>query len=164
MDKESGYTIVEVLTCLAIMTILAGIITPNFIGWLPTHRLGIAARDTLSFLRQARMIAAKENANVTVQFDIANDSYHAFLDDGAGSGGIGAGDGVQNGTERTCKAGAMPAGIDLNSSGLPNDRISFNSRGLPEPVMSSIIHIRNSNNAVRQIMVNQTGHTKIVIP
>jgi type IV fimbrial biogenesis protein FimT len=162
MQKNSGFSLIEMMVVIAIIAIVASIAVPNFIGWLPKQRLGTASRDILSALHQARLRAVKENADVTVQFDIGNDSYIAFLDNGEGGGN--PADGVQNGSEIAFKSTAMPAGIDLNNTTFSNNRISFSRRGLPNNVTGGTVTIRNSENVKRQIGVNQTGNSRIVTP
>ena len=75
MQKNFGFTLIELMIAIAIIAIATAIAVPNLIGWLPKHRLGTASRDILSVLQQARLRAVKENADVTVQFETGNDSY-----------------------------------------------------------------------------------------
>ncbi len=167
MKKNSGFTLIELMVTIAIIAVVTAITIPNIISWLPSHRLGTASRDILSVLQQVRLKAVKENANVTIQFAPGNDNYTAFLDNGAGGGT--SGDGVQNGTERTLKNKNMPAGINLNNTNFAGDRISFNTRGLPNPAIGVggplTITIQNANGtSSRQIRVSQTGNSRIIIP
>ena len=69
MEKNTGFTLMELMVAIAIIAITASIAIPNIIGWLPTHRLASASRAILSVLQQARLRAVKENTFVTVQFD-----------------------------------------------------------------------------------------------
>ena len=162
MRKNTGFTFVEMMVTIAIIAITASIAIPNIIGWLPKYRLGNASRAILSVLQQTRLRAVKENTFVTVQFDTGNENYNVFWDNGEGGGN--PGDGLQNGTEKIFKSDAMPAGIDLNSTTFTDDSVCFSNRGLPKSALSGTVTILNSQNINRQIVVNQTGNSTIVIP
>jgi len=69
MRKDTGFTILEVMIVIAIISILCGIATPNLIKWLPRHRAASAARDVKSTLEFARISAIKTNADVTANFN-----------------------------------------------------------------------------------------------
>jgi prepilin-type N-terminal cleavage/methylation domain-containing protein len=161
MRKNTGFTLMELMVAIAIIAITASIAIPNIIGWLPTHRLASASRAILSVLQQARLRAVKENTFVTVQFDTGNENYNVFWDNGEGAGGN-PGDGLQNGTEKIFKSDAMPAGINLNNTTFADDSVCFSSRGLANP--DGTVTILNSQNINRQIVVNQTGNSTIIIP
>jgi len=164
MEKNTGFTLMELMVAIAIIAIAASIAIPNIIGWLPTHRLASASRAILSVLQQARLRAVKENTFVTVQFNTGNERYNVFWDNGDGVGGV-PGDGLQNGTEMIFKSEAMPAGIDLDSTTFADNSVCFSNRGLPLPAfLASTVTILNSQNISRQIVVNQTGNSTIVIP
>jgi prepilin-type N-terminal cleavage/methylation domain-containing protein len=162
MHKNTGFTFMEMMVVIAIIAITASIAIPNIIGWLPSHRLATASRAILSVLQQARLRAVKENTFVTVQFDTGNENFTVFWDNGEGGGT--SGDGLQNGTEKIFKSVAIPDGIDLNSTTFGDDSVCFSNRGLPIPALNGTVTILNSQNINRQIVVNQTGNSTIVIP
>ena len=69
-----------------------------------------AADEVLSTLQQAKLRAVRENSIVPVTFDFTDESYSAFLDNGAGASG---GNRIQDAGEPTVIGGLMPTGIDL---------------------------------------------------
>ena len=76
MHKNSGFTLIEILTVIAIIAVVSSIVLPNVIAWLPRYRLNSGAEDIQSTLQLARLGAIKENADATVTFNTAN---HTFL-------------------------------------------------------------------------------------
>ena len=128
MRKNSGFTLFELMVVVGIMAILASIAVPGFLNWLPKYRMRSAADEVLSTLQNAKLRAVRENDIVSVTFDFANDRYLAFLDNGAGAS---AGNGIQEAGEVTVKNGQLPAGIDLQDSGL-GLVVRFNRRGFPD--------------------------------
>ena len=135
MRNESGLTLFELMVVVGIMAILASVAVPGFLGWLPKYRMRSAADEVLSTLQHAKLRAVRENDVVSVNFDFSNDSYLTFLDNGAGAD---AGNGTQEAGETTVKNGQMPAGIDLQNSGLVDalniqvNLVRFDRRGFPD--------------------------------
>jgi prepilin-type N-terminal cleavage/methylation domain-containing protein len=71
-----GMTLLELMVVVAIIGIALTIAIPNYIKMQPHMRLKAAARDIASTLNLARMTAISKNADQTVTFDDANDSFH----------------------------------------------------------------------------------------
>ncbi|MBU4463391.1 MAG: GspH/FimT family pseudopilin [Proteobacteria bacterium] len=65
-NKQSGFTLIELIVIIAIVAVFAGIAVPNFLSYMPKHRLNGAARQVMGDLMAARMKAVKENTTVTV--------------------------------------------------------------------------------------------------
>ena len=76
--REAGFTLMEIMVATAIFAILCAIAVPNYIGWLPGHRLRSAAADIRSNLQLAKMRAIKENRYYAVVFDPQNGDYKIF--------------------------------------------------------------------------------------
>ncbi len=73
-NKQSGFTLIELMILIAIMGIFAGIAIPNFLSYLPKSRLNGAARQVMGDLMAARMKAVSQNTMVTVAWD-SNHEY-----------------------------------------------------------------------------------------
>jgi prepilin-type N-terminal cleavage/methylation domain-containing protein len=82
-ERESGFSLIELLVIIVIIAILAAIAIPAFSGWLPNYRLRQAARDVYSNLQRAKVNAIKSNTEWRVYFDIPGDRY--FLCSGPGA-------------------------------------------------------------------------------
>ena len=69
LQKSSGFTLIELMIVISIISILTAIAVPAVMNWLPTYRLNAAARDLYSNLQKARLQAVKENNNIPIRFD-----------------------------------------------------------------------------------------------
>ena len=157
MQKESGLTLMELMVTIAIVAILASIAIPNYIGWMPKKRLQSDALEIQSSIQLAKLAAVKTNASVVLSFNPAGDDYSIFADDGSG-GGI-AGNGIQEGAERTLRSRQMTAGVDLLNTTFAGNTFRFDSKGLANA--SGDINIKSNNNMSRKISVNLAGNSRI---
>ena len=154
MRKNSGFTLLEMMTVIGIMAVLGTIAIPNFLSWLPNHRLGSAARDILSAMQHARLVAVKENINVVVSFDLNHNNFLIFPDYDS--------DDNQDSDEPTLRGGLLPRGITLEEVKFgADDAFSFNSRGLASG-SGGTIGIVNTRNIKTRIRVNRTGNSRIL--
>jgi len=156
MKAGKGFTLVELMTVIALMAVLSTIAVPNLVGVLPRQRLGGSAREVLSVLHFAKMAAIKENADVVVNFNPGGSDCLVFVDDGEGGGT--AEDGLRSGGERILKRYAMPAGVNLLAPTFGNV-LSFNSRGFADS--SGVVSVQNSAGS-RRVQVLPSGHCKIL--
>ena len=79
--SERGFTVIELLTVVAIMLVITAIATPSFYYWLPTYRLSAGARQIAADLQLARMKAISQNTRYRLSFTAAN-IYEMQKDDG----------------------------------------------------------------------------------
>ena len=138
MHKNSGFTLIEVLTVIAIIAIVLGIVIPNVLGWLPRYRLSSGAEEIQSTLQLARLGAVKQNMNATVTFSTTTHTFLASIDG------------------RTIKKGKMPAGIIIDSVTSPSSQVQFDSRGLANG-SNGIILVKNNQGGTKTITVNIVG-------
>ncbi len=83
---EAGFTLVELITILVILAVLASIAIPTFSVWLPNYRLRGAARDLYSSLQMAKLGAVKHNQQWAVVFDQGSNRYYVCSEDTDGDG------------------------------------------------------------------------------
>jgi type IV fimbrial biogenesis protein FimT len=153
MRKKSGFTLLELMTVIGIMAVLATIAIPNFLGWLPKYKLGSAARDILSAMQYARLVAVKENVDVRVNFDTDNNNFLIFPDFNNNDN--------QDPDEPTIKSGNMPGGVYLTETNFSSDSFNFDSRGLASG-SGGTISIANNRNKLTRIRINRTGNSRIL--
>jgi len=176
--RHAGFTLVETGIVLATISIMSAIAYPNITSMMANNRLKAAARDVMSHLQRAKMVAVKNNSLCTITFNqpvggITYD-YVVYVDDDrdyeydAGEailasarfsdykGGVrldpskGGGDGVT---------------FTENDAGRPS--IAFNSRGLPVSPGGAAgmgmgsIYLTNNRETRKWISVHKAGRIRI---
>ena len=64
MNDIKGFTLIEVLVVIGIISILSGIAIPNAVAWRSNAQLSSSAREIIADLKRAKMEAIKRNRNV----------------------------------------------------------------------------------------------------
>lgn len=65
---QSGFTLIEVMVVIAVISIVSTIAISNISDSLPGFRLRSDARDIVSCLQEVKMRAVKENADTYIFF------------------------------------------------------------------------------------------------
>jgi type IV fimbrial biogenesis protein FimT len=151
MKTDRGYTLVEIMVAIAIVAILATIAVPNISGWRAKQRFAAAVGDVHEAIKMARSSAIKNNANVVVQFQLPR-SFRVCYDDDK--------DGCQDADDRTILSGNFQNDINIISTGLPNDRLTIDGRGLTNASINPI-KLRNAVYGDRHVWVTVTGNSRI---
>lgn len=142
MRQNRGYTLIEIMTVIAIIGISTSIVIPNVIGWLPKYRLRSGAEEIQSALQLARLSAVKQNTTATVNFNTINHTFVATI------------------SGKTIKRGNMPSGITIDSITIPSSQVRFDSRGLANTWIGNIV-VKNNAGKTKTISVNIVGNSKI---
>ncbi len=81
IKRKSGFSLVELLTVIALMAIVAAIAIPNFLVWRANYRFRNAMADLYSSLQQTRMLAMKERMSYTMTFkrQIGTETYDYII-------------------------------------------------------------------------------------
>jgi prepilin-type N-terminal cleavage/methylation domain-containing protein len=106
--NRRGVTLVELITVMVVIAILAALAVPSFGTWMAHYRLRSAARDVVTTMRTAQMRAVSYNMRHGVAFDSGAGLFQLYRD----SGGL-----LVDGA-----ATSLPKGVTYNSIvGLPTD-------------------------------------------
>ncbi len=152
MHKDSGFSLIEVMTVIALIAVMAGIAVPLMMGSRSGANLRGAVENLRGDLQLAKMKAVQESWPVAVLF--SDKRYHVFIDEDI--------DGVHDSGERSFKIKELPAGvsIDLGSTDFNgNVYARFNSRGLPEDPGKVVVV--SSGGDGRRIELNRLGRISI---
>lgn len=106
---KNGFTLVECLTCLAVISVLASFSYPSFSTLQDRMLFRSELTNLVTSIQQAKMAAIRSNSFVVLQ--TKENGYTVFEDNGAGVGV--AGDWIRQGTERILIDCVLPTDIAL---------------------------------------------------
>lgn len=79
---EAGFTMIEILTVVGIIALLAAIAAPNILGYLRTYSMRAAAQEVVGEIQTARAKAIMRNVNQGVVFWVMGpDTYRYVIED-----------------------------------------------------------------------------------
>ena len=164
MQNRYGFTLIELITTIAIIAILMTISLPNFIRWKTDHRIHVVTTHLMHVLQHARLCAVKENHKVIISFDPdgdghLKDDYLIFVDNGSDKETFW----TRQQDERIVYQGHINKGIevlDISFAG-GKPRIRFDPLGLPNG-LGGHVYLSNGRNMYLGIHVNLNGSMRMV--
>lgn len=166
MRKESGFSLMEVMTVMGILAILGAIAIPGYLSWRDNAQLTSAAQDVYSIFQKAKIEAARRNVIVAITF--ATNVATAYVD----SNGNFAQDGGEN-VINSINLSQYP-GINLDTSegggdGItfanPDDTIAFAPNGFPldntGSLTSGTVFLINRKSVKASIRISPAGNVGI---
>jgi prepilin-type N-terminal cleavage/methylation domain-containing protein len=145
---KGGITLIELAVVMAIVAIMALFLAPSIGEWLDNFRIRQASRDIVSTLNLAKMRAIAGRLEYRVDFDVANNQYRLWVNDG------GWVPDPEGGVLRT------PRGVEITSAGFSGgvSRAKFNPNGTAS---NGTIIIVNNQGKQYNVVVYRTGRIKI---
>lgn len=159
MDKNYGFSVLELVVALSIIAIIAALAIPNMISWRSQKKLSGAVNNLKGDLQMAKSRATQDSALVVVVFNAGG--YRIFVDNGAN-----AGDWIHDADEPLIRDRQLPSGITIKlptDLDPPNNRTRFNSRGFPDPAtltgfgMTGNVTLQDATGRQIQINFNRLG-------
>jgi prepilin-type N-terminal cleavage/methylation domain-containing protein len=175
MNNEHGLTLIEMITTMAILTIVVSTAVPNFTVWRNNYQIRAESERVHMDLLSARMTAMKSGNNIVVTFLPGSNSY-SILNDINNNGTADTGEPLSTRTlENNVQFGfSGPSITDMDgNTGItetvamgPSDIVTFNPRGQAD--LSGVLflihnnHIPEGNGRLRGISVIQaTGAAEL---
>ena len=156
MNKK-GFTLVEIVVTISILSILTAITIPTYISWLPKHRLQTSVRQIYDDLNLAKMEAVRTNTVAVAIFYPFNNTYSIFLDKS---------DPVNyalDASDTSIRSGAtLENGTNLYETTAPvGNTFGFNNRGLLTTGAGQI-HLKSQNGLYLGVDLNIAGGLNII--
>ena len=73
--KKNGFTLLEIIIVLSLVTLILGLSAFFFAGYLPSSKFDAAGRELAGTIRQARSLARLNSERRTVMIDMDNRTY-----------------------------------------------------------------------------------------
>jgi len=172
MNKQSGFTLIELCVAVAIMAVLSVIAIPNMIAWRANAQLNSTGRDIFSALQYCRVEASRRGAPVMLDFDIDGngivEDYVAWVDDGQGTvdsepNGIldGRDDHLLDPDEIVLFRETLPNRISIPTVpfGASGGWTSFNTRAMPN--WTGNVILTNSRNRTLTVVLFSGGGVEV---
>jgi prepilin-type N-terminal cleavage/methylation domain-containing protein len=156
MRKNSGFTTYELMVTIAIMAVIAAITMPPYLKWWRASRLQSAVSSFIVDLEMAKTEAIRENDFVVITFYPGR--YKIFVDSNEDWDFVG---------ENVLLDRYLPPSVSIDTASLTlsptpnNDKVRFNSRGIPNDIVTpQTINIAQASSN-RQITINRLGNINV---
>ena len=163
MNRQRGFSLVELMVVVAVIAVLGAISVPNMVTGIPKYRVKAAGRDLCSKLRRARSIAVKEQRNVQVIFHedtgryVVDGAFFPITSSLARYYGSGVSYGFGSATESAASGGGgLPSDpVTFNGS---TPTVTFNSRGIGN---AGSVYLSNNRGDAYCVVVSSSGRVRL---
>lgn len=153
MANEKGFTLVEILVVLVIISIVSAIGYPSFANISQRAEFKAEVSNLVGQLQRARFEAIKTHSYVVVQASL--NGYKIFLDNSRTKGQ--AGDWTQQADEKSLANCQLPQDLTL-SSNFPDNKFRFKGT---TGVKAGNFTLTDSNGKGMSVIINTTGRIRV---
>jgi type IV fimbrial biogenesis protein FimT len=121
MSRNKGFSLVELMIVIAILGVLAAVITPSFLSWRDRSKVKGDATELRAVFESAKLRAIKHNTNAVVTFPDVT-SFQAFVDTNN--------NGVQDADEVMITAHTLAPGVTITTNTFAGNDMAFTPRGM----------------------------------
>lgn len=159
MFNKKGFTIIELMIVLAIISVLLTIAVSSMANTVPHLRLSSAAGELMSNINRARMTAISRNGNCVISFNKEDNSYMVFMDNDSGE----LIRWQRDEAEDVLASKAMPPGITIAkaSFSLGASAFGYGGNGLPLGNRIGSVCLKNDKDEYYKLSVSWTGRPKL---
>jgi prepilin-type N-terminal cleavage/methylation domain-containing protein len=155
MNNKNGFTLIELMTTLAVIAIISALTIPNMIGWVSNRRIRSAVEEISAVAQLARQRAIRENENVVITMDLGGDKCEVFID--------ADNDHIRDGSEAIVESIFIPKGVNMYEYKIFDGAwFGYSGRGLPIDSRDGEIHLKNTAGSFMGIKMDITGNPTII--
>ncbi|NLC71951.1 MAG: prepilin-type N-terminal cleavage/methylation domain-containing protein [Desulfuromonadaceae bacterium] len=169
-SNQRGFSLMELITAMALMALMAAITVPAFNAWLAGYRLKGSAMALVGHLQRARSEALSKQTNCAITFNTTvggvTYDYIVYLDS-SGDLKYDAGETLLVTVKLADQPGISfkSGGIDLpnNTSGKPS--VAFNPLGMPRDKDGGFgdgsVTLKNNRGSEKMVALSAVGNVRI---
>lgn len=153
MPRNKGFTLLELMIVIALIGILAGVMTPSFLQWRDRSKVKGDASELRSVFEYAKLRAIKHNTNVVVTFPDAT-SFQAFIDTNK--------NGAQDAGEDRLANRTLSPGVTITGNTFVGNDMAFNPRGMANgPASTGTVTMTSPGGESYSVVVSSFGRVRM---
>lgn len=153
MSRNKGFTLIELMIVIALLGIMAGVMTPSFLQWRDRSKVQGDAGNLRAAFETAKLRAIKHNTNVVVTFPDTT-SFQAFIDTNN--------NGAQDAGEDTLFNRTLAPGVTITNNTFSGNDMAFNPRGMANgPNSTGTITMTSPRGERYSVVVSSFGRIRM---
>jgi type IV fimbrial biogenesis protein FimT len=143
-DRQSGFTLIELMVTVTVVAILAVVALPSLRGLVNSNRLRAGANESIAVLQTARVEAIRANRRIVACLSAAPNAAVPACGTAGAVGWIVFQDADRNGkygaTERLIRRTTVTGNVQLQGSAAFGSGVTFNADGMARDVGGSLLN------------------------